>query len=78
MPQPVDNHIARRTREYWDLSSAYNGRTKTPLTAEKANKQFSNILPQLNPARPVARRLNELQAEIIRGPQPQHKAKHNA
>lgn len=61
--------LAEKTRQYWVLSSTYNGRIGKGVTCENVNKVCNKLYEQLNPARPLFERLTHFQQEIIRGPE---------
>ena len=63
--------LADLTKNYWTISSVYNGRIRPdrPITTEQALKGFREILNNTNPARPLARATSRLADEIVRGPE---------
>jgi hypothetical protein len=60
-----------KTRIYWNVSSAYNGRPSPikKLTAERAFKELNTAIPFLDPNRPVSKRLIQLRDGIVKGPE---------
>lgn len=61
------HHVELSTRIYWHVSKALRQRTKSKLTYEDAQGAVCKALNELNPARRIARNLNQLSHELIEG-----------
>lgn len=70
--------LEEKTRVYWAMSSAYNGRTPKPITAEHLFKRVNNTLAELDPQRPLAKRLINLKEEVVKGPEHEDVANQSA
>lgn len=69
MKPQMNISLAEKSRQYWILSSMYNGRMGKGVTCEQVNKVCNSLYPSLNPQRPLYDRLLRLQQEVIRGPE---------
>lgn len=62
------SNLAKRTKEYWLLSSACNSPTGVAgITFEEASRKIRNALQNLGPHRKAVRRFTELQHTLIIG-----------
>ncbi len=61
--------LEEKTLGYWNLSTAYQGKpSQTPnITTEKAISVCNTLASQINPARPLAKRVYRIQDNIIHG-----------
>lgn len=67
------DYIARQTMIYWSVSGHCNGTVKLPqqvekkLTASSVIHLCNDLLANLNPHRPISKRVYHLQQAIIKG-----------
>jgi hypothetical protein len=61
--------LEEKTLGYWNLSTAYQGKpSQTPnITTEGAIKACNTLAEQINPARPLAKRIFLIKDSIIVG-----------
>jgi hypothetical protein len=61
--------IEEITRQYWQLSQVWEGRSTAVITTADAIELTSNCQRHLNPERPIARRIRSIEHAIIIGNQ---------
>lgn len=57
--------LADKTKQYWELSSAFNGRIDIPIPYMRAIRITGGLLDTLDPYRPLAKVLRNIEHEII-------------
>lgn len=59
--------LENKTQIYWGLSRIWEGQNHNKVSTEMAISMINDTVTWLNPHRPIAKRLNQLQQAIIRG-----------
>lgn len=64
-PINFNEKLHSQTLVYWKLSRIFNGVDSSKITVNKALNQINEVLKELNPYRPLALNMMELQAIIV-------------
>lgn len=64
-PIPFNELLQHQSITYWKVAQAWNGCSQENITTEDAFSYLNGVLKELNPARPLAMRVNMLKGYLI-------------